>query len=57
MISIAPEAVKRDVARLLAREAFHLPHEPAPWKLLGLLFGAGEPIAAEIDARLAAQRR
>jgi hypothetical protein len=55
VISLAPEPVKRDVARILAREAFYLPHEPAPWKLLGVLFGAGEPVAAEIDARLRSQ--
>ncbi len=55
VISLVPEAVKHDVARILCREAFFLPHEPAPWKLLGLLFGAGEPIAHEIDARLHAQ--
>ncbi len=55
VISLAPEAVKRDVARLLCREAFFLPHEPAPWKLLGALAGVGEVIAAEIDARLMAQ--
>ena len=55
VISLAPEALKQDVARILCREAFFLPHEPAPWKLLGLLFGAGEPIAHEIDARLLAQ--
>lgn len=52
VVSLVPEAVKRDVARVLGREACYLPHEPAPWKLLGLLFGAGPPIAAEIDARL-----
>lgn len=55
VISIAPEPVKRDVARILCREAFFLPHEPAPWKLLGVLFGVEEPIADEIDARLSAQ--
>jgi hypothetical protein len=55
VISLAPEAIKRDVARILCREAFFLPHEPAPWKLLGMLFGAAEPIAQEIDARLHAQ--
>jgi len=57
VISLAPEDVKRDVARILCLEAFFLPHEPAPWKLLGLLFGAGEPIAHELDARLAEQSR
>ena len=55
VISLVPEAVKRDVARFLCREAFHLPHEPAPWKLLGALFGLDEPIRDEIDARLRAQ--
>jgi hypothetical protein len=55
VISLASEEVKRDVARILCREAYFLPHEPAPWKLLGLLFGAGDPIADEVDARLAAQ--
>jgi hypothetical protein len=55
VISLVPENVKRDVARILCREAFYLPHEPAPWKLLGLLFGAGAPIADEIDARVRRQ--
>ncbi len=57
VISLVPEKVKRDVARILCREAFYLPHEPAPWKLLGLLGDAAEPIAAEIDGRLRAQSR
>jgi hypothetical protein len=51
VVSLVPENVKRDVARILCREAYYLPHEPAPWKLLGLLFGVGAPIADEIDAR------
>jgi hypothetical protein len=55
VVSLVPENVKRDVARILCREAFYLPHEPAPWKLLGLLFGAGAPIADEIDARMRRQ--
>ncbi|HEU4729933.1 MAG TPA: hypothetical protein VFT22_18680, partial [Kofleriaceae bacterium] len=55
VVSLVPENVKRDVARILCREAFYLPHEPAPWKLLALLFGAGAPVAAEIDARVRAQ--
>jgi len=55
VVSLVPENVKRDVARILCREAYHLPHEPAPWKLLGLLFGVGAPIADEIDARLRRQ--
>ncbi len=55
VISLVPEAVKRDIARILCREAFHLPHEPAPWQLLGALFGLAEPIRDEIQARLNAQ--
>ncbi len=55
VISLVPEAVKRDVAKVVCREAFHLSHEPAPWKLLGALFGVGDEINAEIDARLQAQ--
>ena len=55
VLSLAPEPVKRDVARILGREAFYLPHEPSVWKLLGLLFGAKDSVAAEIDARLRAQ--
>ncbi len=55
VVSLVPESVKREIARVLCREAFYLPHEPAPWKLLGLLFGAGETIADEIDARLRSQ--
>jgi len=55
VISIAPEQIKRDVARILAREAFHLPHEPSVWKLLGALFGAGDTVASEIDARVRSQ--
>lgn len=55
VISLVPEAVKRDVARVLCREAFHLPHEPAPWKLLGLLFGVGPQVADEVDKRLRQQ--
>lgn len=52
VISLVPQTVRRDVARLLCREAFHLPHEPAPWKLLGALFDVAAPIDEEIDARL-----
>lgn len=55
VVSLVPENVKRDVARILCREAYYLPHEPAPWKLLGLLFGAGPAIADEVDARLRRQ--
>lgn len=55
VVSLAPEPVKRDVARILCREALYLPHEPALWKLLGVLFGVDAPIAAEIDARVRAQ--
>jgi hypothetical protein len=55
VVSLVPEPVKREIARLLCREAFYLPHEPAPWKLLGLLFGVGKPVADEVDGRLRAQ--
>ena len=55
VVSLVPQAVKRDIGRVLCREAFYLPHEPAPWKLLGALFDVGAPIADEIDARLRAQ--
>jgi hypothetical protein len=55
VVSVAPENVKRDIARIICREAFYLPHEPAPWKLLGVLFGVGGPVADEIDARLRSQ--
>jgi hypothetical protein len=55
VVSLVPEDVKRDVARVLCREACYLPHEPAPWKLLGLLFGVAAPIANEIDARIRRQ--
>lgn len=55
VVSLVPESVKRDVARILCREAYYLPHEPAPWKLLGLLFGVGAPVADEIDARMRRQ--
>lgn len=57
VVSLVSEDIKRDVARILCREAYHLPREPAPWKLLGLLFGAGAAIADEIDARLRRQSR
>ena len=52
VLSLVPEPTKREVARILCREAFYLPHEPAPWKLLGALFGRSEQIADEIDTRL-----
>lgn len=55
VLSLVPEDIKRDVARVLCREACYLPHEPAPWKLLGLLFGVGATIADEIDARIRSQ--
>ncbi len=55
VVSLVPENIKRDVARIICREAFYLPHEPGPWKLLGVLFGVGGPVAEEIDARLLAQ--
>ncbi len=57
VISVGSEDVKRGVARILCREAFFLSHEPAPWKLLGALFGAGDAVAEEIDARLREQQR
>ncbi|HUS29110.1 MAG TPA: hypothetical protein VMZ53_11385 [Kofleriaceae bacterium] len=56
VISLAPEQVKRDVARILAREAYYLPHEPAVWKLLAALAGNDKPVD-EVDARLKAQAR
>jgi hypothetical protein len=45
------------LGRLLAREAFHLPHERDVWKALLPLVGEGDlqPAAAEIDARIAEQ--
>jgi hypothetical protein len=55
VIRLVPEATKRDIAKVLCREAFHLPHEPAPWKLLGALFGVDREVRAEIDARLTSQ--
>jgi hypothetical protein len=55
VLLVAPEQVKRDIARILAREAFYLPHEPSVWKLLGVLAGVGDPVAAEVDARLRSQ--
>lgn len=55
VISLGPEQLKRDVARILAREAHYLPHEPSAWKLLGVLAGKGAQVAAEIDARLRSQ--
>lgn len=55
VLSLVPEPVKRQVARILCREAYYLPHDPAPWKLLGALFGRGEAIADELDTRLREQ--
>ena len=55
VISLVPEAVKRDVAKILCREAFYLPHEPAPWRLLGRLFGVDAEIDTEVNGRLRAQ--
>ena len=58
VLAASPEPLKRDLARLLAREAFHLPHERAPWKLLTMVLGdrtAVHAAATEIDARLRAQ--
>jgi hypothetical protein len=55
----APQPMRRDIGRLLAREAFHLPHERAPWKLLVIALGDRSEVHAatsEIDRRLAAQR-
>ncbi|HTL34385.1 MAG TPA: hypothetical protein VL326_14760 [Kofleriaceae bacterium] len=56
VLSIGPEALKRDVARIIVREAFYLPHEPSVWKLLGALFGARAPVADEIDKRIRSQQ-
>jgi len=55
VVSLVPEPVKRDIARVLCREAYYLPHEPAPWKLLGVLFNLDQPIFEEIDAQLRRQ--
>lgn len=52
VLSLVPEPIKRQIARIVLREAYYLPHEPAPWKLLGALFGRAEPIAEDVDARL-----
>lgn len=55
VISLGPEQLKRDVARILAREAYYLPHEPSVWKLIGALAGKRTQVDSEIDARLRAQ--
>jgi hypothetical protein len=50
--------VRRDGVRLLAREAFFLPHERAPWKLLALSLADKPAVHAavtELDGRLRAQ--
>jgi hypothetical protein len=58
LMQSAPEAVRRDGVRLLAREAFFLPHERAPWKLLALSLADKPAVHAavtELDGRLRAQ--
>jgi hypothetical protein len=58
LLQSAPEPVRRDGVRLLAREAFFLPHERAPWKLLAMSLGDKAAVHAavtEIDGRLRAQ--
>jgi hypothetical protein len=58
LMQSAPEPVRRDGVRLLAREAFFLPHERAPWKLLALSLADKPAVHAavtELDARLRAQ--
>ena len=50
--------MRRDGVRLLAREAFFLPHERAPWKLLAMALGdkvAVHAAVSELDGRLRAQ--
>jgi hypothetical protein len=54
VLSLAPEDIKRDVARIICREAAYLPHDPAPWQLLGALVG-NDAVGHEIDARIVQQ--
>jgi hypothetical protein len=61
LVSAPVDAVwKRDSARLLGREAQHLPHERAVWEVLSMFMtdpSTIQRIVDEIDARLAAQAR
>lgn len=55
VIALGPEELKRDVTRILAREAYYLPHEPSVWKLLGALAGKRTQVDKEIDERMRSQ--
>jgi hypothetical protein len=55
VLSLLPQNGKRDIGRILCREAYYLPHEPAPWKLLGSLFGFGDEVTQEVDQHLRMQ--
>lgn len=55
VISLGPEELKRDVTRVLVREAYYLPHEPSVWKLIAALAGKRKQVEDEIDARLRSQ--
>ncbi len=51
---------KRDAARVLGREALHLPHERSCWEVLSMFVGSPRSVQAvvdEIDARLNEQAR
>lgn len=58
LVAPAEAGWKTDAILVLAREAFHLPHEPAAWRPLLMLLGrppALDAAARELDARLRAQ--
>jgi hypothetical protein len=59
LVSAPTNAIwKRDSARILGREAQHLPHERAVWEVMSMFMtdpGTIQQIVDEIDARLAAQ--
>jgi hypothetical protein len=60
VLSSATAAWRRDAVQLMVRETLHLPHEPGLWRLLIQITGGSPeaiaPAAAELEARLAAQR-
>lgn len=57
--AVAPSApLRHDALRILAREAWALPHEPAAWRAIALLIAGdrgAQPALAELDGHLRAQ--
>ncbi len=60
LVSVVPPSapLRHDALRILAREAWALPHEPAAWRAIALIIAGDRgaaPALAELEARLRSQ--